>query len=166
MKVGINKLDEHLDQIVIWLRENTNVKITASIEERASLILKRIAGLEKMSNTEFERLVFRTKENYIPPIKVIQETTECSFCKIQVKTTRINKHLLICPKRKFTKGSDGKKRYESSQSFNTGYYPAPDLPDKKTERRLDGSKDFYQFRNKGKYGSHSSYDNYDDESFA
>jgi hypothetical protein len=34
------------------------------------------------------------------------------------------------------------------------------------ERKLDGSRDYYQFRESGKFGSHSSHDDYGDESFS
>lgn len=41
-----------------------------------------------------------------------------------------------------------------------------ELPRQDIERKLDGSRDFYQFRESGKFGSHSSYDDYGDESFS
>lgn len=37
---------------------------------------------------------------------------------------------------------------------------------KEIEKKLDASRDFYQYRETGKFGSHSSYDDHGDESFA
>lgn len=36
----------------------------------------------------------------------------------------------------------------------------------KESRRLDGSRDYWQIRDRGKFGSHSSYDDMGDESFS
>lgn len=33
----------------------------------------------------------------------------------------------------------------------------------KSERKLDGSRDYYQYKEQGKYGSHSVYDEMGDE---
>ena len=38
--------------------------------------------------------------------------------------------------------------------------------DKHEERRLDGSRDYYFFRENGRFGSHSVYDDMEDGSFS
>ena len=35
-----------------------------------------------------------------------------------------------------------------------------------SEKKLDGSRDYYKYRESGKFGSHSSYDDHGDESFS
>ena len=168
MKTGINKLDEYLDQIVIWLRENRNIKITAPVEERASLILKRIAGLSKLSNTEFENLVRKVVNITLPNSQI--DYTKCDACGATLKLSRVGRHSLVCPKIIKTKIVSG-IRNSSIKANNKpikarGYLNNPYLPDYKAEHQMDGAKDFYQFRDQGKFGSYSSFDDYDDKSFA
>jgi hypothetical protein len=40
------------------------------------------------------------------------------------------------------------------------------ISERDVDRKLDGSRDFYQYREFGKFGSHSSYDDFGDESFS
>jgi len=77
--------------------------------------------------------------------------------KIEIIETKPRKSIInIESKKKQSKKSNAK--LNSKGVFDSKFQ------NKKSERSLDGSKEFYKIRDNGRFGSYSAYDNMDDES--
>ena len=114
------------------------------------------------------------------PISVISGgRVLCTKCGVVVKPSNLQKHLAKnCPValglqsattprllRRLAKSAKSKKPKKKS-SFLSQHLSAPlESPTEYVEnRRLDATRDFYQIRDHGRFGSHSSYDDLGDES--
>lgn len=65
------------------------------------------------------------------------------------------------------KDSNAKKRSiykKKSKNLSGTVYKKKTKNDNSMDHKLDGSRDYNQFRENGRYGSHSSYDDMGDES--
>ncbi|ULQ55058.1 hypothetical protein KJS94_10445 [Flavihumibacter rivuli] len=129
-----------------------------------------ISSTQKRNSPPLER----PKQKLILPLKPVQKKKveervvgvkgtilrQCPNCNAKVKN--LKKHSWKCPgknKGQGKKGNNPNSKYESGviSSFYNEY---------KKERGLDGSRDFWQYRENGKFGSHSSFDDMSDESFS
>lgn len=110
-----------------------------------------------------------------PPAKPARPTKEyprCPDCNCCLRADRMSKHLSKVHKRP----SEGKRRGHilgppwhgrRTISHSAGLSdPASEPAIPSSERNLDATKDFWQFREHGRFGSASSHDDYSDESDA
>jgi hypothetical protein len=110
-----------------------------------------------------------------PPPKADRRVT-CRVCKVGVKPTNLTKHMKrvhgIVQAGPAPVSNHGKKT--SAPRIGTAMRvhrndPTETLnePDQRAvERRLDASRDYYRFRENGRFGSHSVHDDFGDESGA
>ena len=128
-----------------------------------------------------------------PRTKIQNPLTECVKCRASVRADKMAAHMAErCPKRQnvsrtnaksvgtklgesdkarrlvgnvITGGSTGpvylKSRGTRASRFNSSSSP---VGGKGEPRRLDGASDYWRFREDGRFGSHPSFDNHDDES--
>jgi DNA-directed RNA polymerase subunit RPC12/RpoP len=99
-------------------------------------------------------------------LKGTSKYINCSQCGARILAKRINKHKAKClPKakssKKQNKNSNTKKIITST--LDTAHDP---IKERRAERQLDGSRDYAQIRDQGKFGSHSTYDDMGDEASA
>jgi len=90
----------------------------------------------------------------------------CNQCGNQINAKNIKKHKTKCINKgnKVNEKVKNKSKIQGvSDKFDIAYNP---LTERKTERNLDGSRDYSQIREHGKFGSHSLYDDMNDEASA
>lgn len=167
MPTPIQKLIEAIDQFDIWLQENPNSSIPKEEKDRMKAISDKIIDSPELGEAQWNILkpiLRKTKTQHKPGAR--REFVKCELCRGKVLAKNLNKHKIKCQTR--WKIRSGKSRGSSHQreiprDIDTKGLSSNDFQE---NRRLDGSKDYWQFRENGKYGSHSSYDEMGDESFS
>jgi hypothetical protein len=84
------------------------------------------------------------------------KSVRCVYCKISILRKNIDKHQRKC-KIAMAKQKKGKNKGKGSGLFGDAF-------DKGHDKGLDGSIGYHIFRENGRFGSHSSFDNMGDES--
>lgn len=89
MNIQINRLNELLDQIVLWMKEceTKSVKITQKEKERVKNIFQRLLEFKQLTNEESKALL--SNPNY-----KLHELKQCKFC--TAKVVNLKKHLKKC----------------------------------------------------------------------
>jgi len=88
----------------------------------------------------------------------------CKDCGNEINVKNLPRHKKKCVA--VAKAATKKKKPTPKTNhgeLDTAYNP---LKERKSERALDGSKDYPQFREHGRFGSHSLYDDMNDEASA
>lgn len=90
----------------------------------------------------------------------------CSLCSAKIHVKNTNKHKAKC----LAKNKNSKKQNKNNNTkriiagtLDIAYDP---IKERRAERQLDGSRDYAQIRDQGKFGSHSTYDDMGDEANA
>lgn len=161
-------LNEHIDQLVIWLRENKDVKMLSSQKKRLITILNRIINCETLSEEEFKvpkHIEFKpmtpvspksTNTGYVP----------CRQCGAEINVKNRSRHKKKCRGRNQVLGRNVAVTKTQTKRKPKGaiFSDKPYYNELKIERRLDGARDYWANRDQGRFGSHSSYDDMGDES--
>jgi hypothetical protein len=96
-------------------------------------------------------------------IRIFNDFTKCPFCGKEVIKYEIHKHISHCQNQNKSTSKSRKKKKEIGKINNAQRSSHQDF---RKERYLDGTRNFNIFRENGRFGSASSYDNMDDESFS
>jgi len=154
MSSEIEKLQQAIDELGLWILTYPNTNIPPLIKEQAEVTLKLISRHCIDSGLT------------VPPQKVHKitnvELLQCPDCLVNVSPKRLEKHKLKCPKNNRAKTAKRSNAGNSNSKGSSNF--GNHIPELKNERRLDGSFGTHQFREQGKFGSHSVFDNYGDES--
>ena len=134
------------------------------------------------------------KSNKVTIYSANASLIRCSFCKCLVKSSRLGKHYARCPKRNTeceiagsvtpptgdrtsmcpgrrgaldcistTTSENGHGRISTKEPMRSKL-PARRSNHDTSARKLDGSGDYWRIRDDGRFGSHPSFDNMNDES--
>jgi hypothetical protein len=220
MPLALDHLAEHINQLVLWLRNNPNTSIPNSEKKRLHSILTKILNREDFNEEEWQMYLLSLKQkentsNKTSPIgkgqtqptnvKIVRKkpttnTTEsrntlfqrifgvrqnnttpirrtagekaspvapnskwmkCDKCNQKLKTKNLRHHIKKCRGNSTNSVKHITSHQTTSKPEGQNYNPKTEC---KEERRLDGSRDYVQFRESGKFGSHSGYDDMADES--
>lgn len=189
MEESIKKMDEIINSLVTWLNDYPNKVLTKNQKVRIEGILQRMKDSQAITLEDLVR--FKSNEykriknlELRPPRKPTGKTKKspisinsfiCEGCEKTIPLAHKENHRRKCKKwnaihRKLNLNVDFA---QSSKSIGiTSDLPGRDysstgneLRDQyRAERRADGSRDHFQFREKGRFGSSSSFDDYGDES--
>jgi hypothetical protein len=108
-----------------------------------------------------------------PSVRSARALVQCPECPNRIREDRFQKHLLQQHGTRKTTLPVAASAIRKSSSTAPGNTELPQKdgdekliqkPNYREERRLDGSRDYWQIREIGRFGSHPSYDNCDDES--
>lgn len=188
MRDSVKKMDEIINQLVSWLNDYPEQLLTGTQKQRITHILSRLSkaqpiSLKKLNQSiseDAKRLEYIEKLSHTP-ITDLPEFKDkfnyriCQGCGSRISKEKFNKHKKSCAK--YKELIFHKKKFLNESSSAKGTSITSDIPGKnyeKTENELknhdlsdrqqDGSRDFYQIRDNGKFGSMSSFDDYGDES--
>lgn len=134
---AVKKLTEHLDQLTIWLKSFANAKIPSSLKIRAKNIFEKILAGDELSDDEW--IAIAPKPFHPTPKK-------------------------SSSKKKPPKGKKSTKKQTKQKHKNIIYTDKRYYNEQSEEKRLDGSPNSYTSREKGRYGSYPTHDNFDDNS--
>lgn len=83
MKTSLQLLNEHLDQLVLWFRQNPEVTIQPEQKKRISFLVDRLNQL-------------KVREAKIGSQANNSATIECQYCKSKIKSAKHQRHELHC----------------------------------------------------------------------
>lgn len=171
MPTPLVKLNEHINQLVIWLRENPNVKLQSSQKKHLISILNKVINGELLGDDEVRQI----KESIeVRKVNVEPGYIICPICKEKYSIRETEQHIRKCKGHKeefksinHNKSSKGKRpkkgKYQGSLYTESQRNPYAEY---REERKLDGAKDYYNIRDNGEFGSYPTYDNMGDESYS
>ena len=166
-----DKLNEHIDQLVIWLRENQNVKLLSNQKERITNILKFLTNKEALTDEEIQKVNAEVPKPKTVTFKEPSSTgyIYCVDCGDKLNVKNLNNHKAKCRAGKKHNKNPKHQSRQNKQQKQKGKAPKGGLyTDKqyfneyKEERRMD----FWRMKDNGRFGSHSTYDDMGDESFS
>lgn len=118
--------------------------------------------LEKAEAKIIENLLLKIY-NKDPSIAYIK----CTVCQNLISKETFKHHYDKCKEKSQKQSSKVQENLEGEKVNNNPKSPYErDLDGNQAGRKSDGSRDYYRHRENGKYGSHPSYDDFDDESLA
>lgn len=87
----------------------------------------------------------------------------CNLCKVKLNIKNVDKHKNRCIKKnKIINKSIIIAKKDKINEVNPSLY----IDEYEENKRLDGSRDYWELREYGKFGSHPSFDDMSDESFS
>lgn len=92
MSASLNKLYEHIDQLVDWLRENPGIKPQFTQKQRLTQILDKVNNAEVISCKKPKRVRKSTAKKY----NLIAEYIDCKCCGVILNVKNIEKHSKKC----------------------------------------------------------------------
>ena len=220
MAFQINKLIRHIDELLIWLRDNPDTPIPIREKERLKTIVNQLSFRKEISDKEWEKIkpkkeidpdaidykfwkdikvtLAELKKNNAKEIAKYKPTSKRQkgavplplkpYSSIKEKDDDINvtkngRTMKLCPgccspilpknlakHKKKCKAFNQKNKAKVPKKEKASQKPSSKLfdnkhQDLKKERKLDGSSGYHTLRREqGRFGSHSSYDNMDDNS--
>ncbi|MBS1920780.1 MAG: hypothetical protein JST17_11050 [Bacteroidetes bacterium] len=118
MSSSLDKLNQHIDQLVIWLRQNQNVKLLSAQKDRLTNVLNKIINTEILSEEEIKQLDEQLKKQKQPSIE--NGYTFCPHCGDKLNRKNIERHKQKCRGQKQTakaaKKSTQKKKATSKRT--------------------------------------------------
>ena len=183
MKESVKRMDDIINSLVSWLNDYPRHLLTTTQKQRVTHILDKLSkdeaiDLDKL-NQDVSKEYDRSKGIPIPNLPAYADKFNyfiCDGCSTRVLKENKNKHRKECAKWKQIHKTKFSKKIKIT-SFSKGSSITNDLPGKtynKTDndlknqdlsnREQDGSRDYYQIRDNGKFGSMSSFEDYGDES--
>lgn len=189
---SIKKMDGIINSLVSWLKEYPTHGLSVPQKIRIVNILERLKNSEAFSLEELEtfkseisesKLANTQSKKFQRPSNSIDHKSHpnlfftCDGCKSKVLLKNKEKHRKKCLQwNKLHKRGNTTVEYFK---YSEGTSPLSDLPGRNyqstgnelkdhqlAERKADGSRDHFQIRDNGRFGSSSSYDDYGDESHA
>jgi hypothetical protein len=181
MQTPVEQFTSHLDQLVLWLNQHGGKVPIPSLErQRLRSVLDRImAGApasveeEKLGKLAEQRISEQRKHEQrirekdiprqatIPSFKATSSLVKCSNCGASVSPKNLRKHQRKC--RTYVSPAKGTKRTGRNEAAIDTAQLKLYAQSIKDERRLDGTAGGHVWRESGRYGSHSSHDDYGEE---
>ena len=172
------EFDKILNQMVIWLRDYNGHKLNTNQKNRFENLVSKISKFKSASEEELVVEIRKEKRSADLFAKLQHsksqfritidkgEFMECHACNVSLKKINFQRHKKKCkPFQSLSGATLGENKSGNTHQKN------PVIDKTKNEdyhiaSNLDGSRDFYQIRDGGKFGSYSSFDDYGDESFS
>lgn len=171
MSTPLVKLNEHINQLVIWLRDNPGAKLRPSQKEHLICVLNKIINGEALSDKDVRQIEESMEERRI---NHNSGYIGCQSCGDRCNRHDIDKHKRKC--RGYKKGSKSttQKTPSTAKGSKNGTSPVSNYPtyqrnpyaELREEKYLDGSRGYHVKRDNGEFGSYPSYDNMGDESYS
>lgn len=171
MSAPLVKLNEHINQIVIWLRDNPGIRVFASQKDHLISLLNKLINGEALSDEEVRLVKESIEERTLisAPSYMV-----CRNCGDRFNRRDTEKHKSKCIGYKNLPKSTIQNTPPKRKGSNIGRYQVTPCTtsqrktsaESREERKLDGAKDCYTIRDNGKFGSYPTYDDMGDESFS
>jgi hypothetical protein len=93
MSVPLDKLNDHINQLVLWLRENEGRKLKAEQETRLKYILNQVKSVKVFSDEKVRKSKNKPKTG---KYNLVADYINCDCCGVPLNVKNISKHKKKC----------------------------------------------------------------------